>query len=136
MLKLINIFAAIILNIVNMNGKLKVLTAGVLFFVGGQFVQAQEKKDEAKEKEIEEVVVVGYGVQKKVNLTGSVATVEGEILEQRPLANATQSLQGMVPGLYIDNANAGRPGATSSLQLRGQGVTCRAMLLLMYWSME
>lgn len=70
---------------------------------------------------LEEVVVVGYGVQKKVNLTGSVATVEGEILEQRPLANATQSLQGMVPGLYIDNANAGRPGATSSLQLRGQG---------------
>lgn len=54
-------------------------------------------------------------------MTGSVATVDGEILEQRPLANATQSLQGMVPGLYIDNSNAGRPGATSSLQLRGQG---------------
>lgn len=70
---------------------------------------------------LEEVVVVGYGVQKKVNLTGSVAMVEGETLEQRPLANATQSLQGMVPGLYIDNTNAGRPGATSSLQLRGQG---------------
>lgn len=70
---------------------------------------------------LDEVVVVGYGVQKKVNLTGSVATVDGEILEQRPLANATQSLQGMVPGLYIDNSNAGRPGATSSLQLRGQG---------------
>lgn len=70
---------------------------------------------------LDEVVVVGYGVQKKVNLTGSVATVEGETLEQRPLANATQSLQGMVPGLYIDNTNAGRPGATSSLQLRGQG---------------
>ena len=70
---------------------------------------------------LEEVVVVGYGVQKKVNLTGSVAMVEGETLEQRPLANATQSLQGMVPGLYIDNANAGRPGATSTLQLRGQG---------------
>ena len=70
---------------------------------------------------LEEVVVVGYGVQKKVNLTGSVAMVEGETLEQRPLANATQSLQGMVPGLYIDNSNAGRPGATSTLQLRGQG---------------
>ena len=70
---------------------------------------------------LEEVVVVGYGVQKKVNLTGSVAMVEGETLEQRPLANATQSLQGMVPGLFIDNSNAGRPGATSTLQLRGQG---------------
>ena len=70
---------------------------------------------------LQEVVVVGYGVQKKVNLTGSVAMVEGETLEQRPLANATQSLQGMVPGLYIDNTNAGRPGATATLQLRGQG---------------
>ena len=70
---------------------------------------------------LNEVVVVGYGVQKKVNLTGSVATVDGDELERRPLANATQSLQGMVPGLYIDNTNAGRPGATSSLQLRGQG---------------
>ena len=70
---------------------------------------------------LQEVVVVGYGVQKKVNLTGSVAMVEGETLEQRPLANATQSLQGMVPGLYVDNSNAGRPGATSTLQLRGQG---------------
>ncbi len=70
---------------------------------------------------LEEVVVVGYGVQKKVNLTGSVATVDGETLESRPLANATQSLQGLVPGLFIDNSNAGRPGATSSLQLRGQG---------------
>lgn len=70
---------------------------------------------------LEEVVVVGYGVQKKVNLTGSVATVEGEILEQRPLANATQSLQGMVPGLYIDNANAGRPGATSSFAVAWSG---------------
>ena len=70
---------------------------------------------------LEEVVVVGYGTQKKVNLTGSVATVDGETLESRPLANATQSLQGLVPGLYIDNSNAGRPGATSSLQLRGQG---------------
>ena len=70
---------------------------------------------------LEEVVVVGYGTQKKVNLTGSVATVGGEELETRPLANATQSLQGLVPGLYIDNTNAGRPGATSTLQLRGQG---------------
>ncbi len=70
---------------------------------------------------LQEVVVVGYGVQKKVNLTGSVATVNGNDLEQRPVANATQSLQGMVPGLYVNNSNAGRPGATATLQLRGQG---------------
>lgn len=70
---------------------------------------------------LEEVVVVGYGVQKKINLTGSVSTVNGEELGQRPVANATQSLQGLVPGLTVSNSNSGRPGASSSLTLRGQG---------------
>lgn len=70
---------------------------------------------------LDEVVVVGYGIQKKVNLTGSVSTVKGEELSQRPVANATQSLQGLVPGLTVNNSNGGRPGATSSLTLRGQG---------------
>ncbi len=70
---------------------------------------------------LEEVVVVGYGVQRKVNLTGSVSTVNGEELSQRPVANATQSLQGLVPGLTVSNANTGRPGASSTLTLRGQG---------------
>ena len=70
---------------------------------------------------LDELVVVGYGVQKKVNLTGSVSSVKGEELSQRPVANATQSLQGLVPGLVVSNSNSGRPGATSSLTLRGQG---------------
>lgn len=70
---------------------------------------------------IDEVVVVGYGVQKKVNLTGSVSTVNGEELSRRPVANATQSLQGLVPGLTVTNSNSGRPGATATLTLRGQG---------------
>ncbi len=86
--------------------------------IPGKTLQITLKEDS---QILDEVVVVGYGVQKKVNLTGSVATVNGEDLEQRPLANATQSLQGLVPGLYIDNTNAGRPGATATLQLRGQG---------------
>ena len=70
---------------------------------------------------LEEVVVVGYGVQKKVNLTGAVASVKGEALEHRPVADATQSLQGLVPGLLVSNSDAGRPGASGSLTLRGQG---------------
>ena len=70
---------------------------------------------------IEEVVVVGYGVQKKVNLTGAVASVKGEALEHRPVADATQSLQGLVPGLLVSNSDAGRPGASGTLTLRGQG---------------
>lgn len=70
---------------------------------------------------LDEVVVVGYGVQKKVNLTGSVSAVKGDALERRPVADATQSLQGMVPGLLVSNSNTGRPGGSGSLTLRGQG---------------
>ena len=70
---------------------------------------------------LDEVVVVGYGVQKKVNLTGSVSAVKGGELETRPVVDASQSLQGMVPGLMVSNSNSGRPGATGSLSLRGQG---------------
>ena len=70
---------------------------------------------------IDDVIVVGYGVQKKANLTGAVATVSGEDLDMRPVVDATQSLQGMVPGLTVTNDNSGRPGSTGSLQLRGQG---------------
>ena len=70
---------------------------------------------------LEEIVVVGYGVQKKVNLTGSVSSVKGESFEHRPVADATQSLQGLVPGLVVSNNNSGRPGASGTLTLRGQG---------------
>ena len=70
---------------------------------------------------IDDVVVVGYGVQKKANLTGSVSTVNSDDLEMRPVVDATQSLQGLVPGLVVTNGDSGRPGSTGSLQLRGQG---------------
>lgn len=70
---------------------------------------------------LNEVVVVGYGVQKKVNLTGSVSSVKSDALEMRPVTDASQSLQGLVPGLMVSNSNSGRPGATAALSLRGQG---------------
>ncbi|MDY5237758.1 MAG: TonB-dependent receptor [Bacteroides helcogenes] len=70
---------------------------------------------------LDEVVVVGYAVQRKVNLTGSVSSVKGDELSHRPVANATQSLQGLVPGLTVNNSSSGRPGAEASLTLRGQG---------------
>ena len=71
--------------------------------------------------DINEVVVVGHGVQKKVNLTGSVSSVKGDVLERRPVADAVQSLQGMVPGLLVSNSDGGRPGGAGTLTLRGQG---------------
>lgn len=70
---------------------------------------------------LDEVVIVGYGVQKKVNLTGSVSAVNGEELSHRPVVDATQSLQGLVPGLLVSNGDSGRPGSSGTLTIRGQG---------------
>ncbi len=68
---------------------------------------------------IEEVIAVGYGTQKKVNLTGSIATVSVAELEKRPVTNTVSSLQGKVPGLRIVQ-NTGIPGREGvSLELRG-----------------
>lgn len=73
-------------------------------------------------KLLDEVVVVGYGVQKKVNLTGSVVAIDGEELAKRPVVNITQSLQGTMPGLNASaGSNSGKPGSTMSLNIRGQG---------------
>jgi TonB-dependent SusC/RagA subfamily outer membrane receptor len=72
-------------------------------------------------KALEEVVVVGYGTQKKVNLTGAVAVVQGTALTDRPVVNATQSLQGLVPGLNVTVGGNTRPGQSFNLNIRGQG---------------
>jgi TonB-linked SusC/RagA family outer membrane protein len=70
--------------------------------------------------ELNEVVVVGYGTQKKVNLTAAVSQVGTEVFENRPTANALRSLQGTVPGLVISNsASGGEPGASASINIRG-----------------
>ena len=50
---------------------------------------------------LDEVVVVGYGVQKKVNLTGAVSSVKGDEFTNRPVADVAQALQGLVPGLTV-----------------------------------
>lgn len=68
---------------------------------------------------IGEVVVVGYGTQKKVNLTGAVSQVGGDVLENRPITNIGQGLQGVIPNLNITMSNGGAPGATSSFNIRG-----------------
>lgn len=67
---------------------------------------------------LDEVVVVGFGTQKKVNLTGSVSVVSSKEIEQRPVANLTQALQGMVPGLQITQTN-GSLEDTPSINVRG-----------------
>ncbi|MGV3588384.1 MAG: SusC/RagA family TonB-linked outer membrane protein [Adhaeribacter sp.] len=72
-------------------------------------------------KALQEVVVVGYGTQEKVNLTGAVAVVSAEALENRPITNASSALQGLAPGLTAVSAS-GFPGASgASLRIRGVG---------------
>ncbi len=69
---------------------------------------------------LEEVVVVGFGTQKKVNLTGSVGIAEAKELESRPVTSATQALQGLVPGLQI-SANTGELDKNMDINIRGTG---------------
>ena len=67
---------------------------------------------------LEETVVVGYGVQKKVNLTGAITAVDAKELADRTSHNLTNMLQGSVPGLNI-STSAGNPGSSGSLNIRG-----------------
>ena len=70
---------------------------------------------------LEEVVVVGYGVQKKANLTGAVSTVDvSKTLEARPQSDVTKALQGVVPGLTILNSS-GELNAKPTITIRGTG---------------
>ena len=67
---------------------------------------------------LDELVVVGFGTQKKVNLTGAVGTVDSKALENRPVMTATQALQGAVPGLQITQ-NSGNMEDRASISIRG-----------------
>ena len=69
---------------------------------------------------LDEVVVVGFGTQKKVNLTGSVGIASAKDLESRPVMNATQALQGVVPGLQI-TTNSGELDKNMNINIRGAG---------------
>lgn len=68
--------------------------------------------------QIDEVVAVGYGTQKKVNLTGAVSSVKGDVLENRPITNLGQGLQGVIPNLQVTQSNYA-PGQGTSFNIRG-----------------
>lgn len=70
-------------------------------------------------KVLDEVVVVGYGVQKKSDVTGAVAAVNTKMLEERPQSNIIQSLQGSVAGLNISITGTNAEGSSSSTVIRG-----------------
>lgn len=66
----------------------------------------------------DDVVVVGYGIRKKVTLSGAIGVVDGKELESKPFPNVSQALQGRVPGLVV-NRSGGAPGKGASFQIRG-----------------
>ncbi len=106
------------------------VSASLLFsFVG---MRSQEVKVEGKTNidialvdetiGIEEVVAVGYGTQKKVNMTGAVSSVKVDALNNRPVTNATNALAGLAPGLTVSNIGGNTPGYESqTIRIRGQG---------------
>lgn len=101
-----------------MNVKLRVLSAGVLFFLGG--VASAQSVGDTIVSDIEEVVVVGYGTKKKETLTGSVASVKAEEIAKVTTANVVQGMTGKVAGVQIA-AGSGQPGQAPSVRFRGIG---------------
>jgi TonB-linked SusC/RagA family outer membrane protein len=73
-------------------------------------------KDE--DKSLNEVVVVGYGTQRKEAVTGSVASVNGSVLKEIPAGNITQALQGRLAGVDLEQTDS-KPGATLQIRIRG-----------------
>jgi TonB-linked SusC/RagA family outer membrane protein len=69
---------------------------------------------------LNELVTVGYGVQKKVDVTGAVSQISGQEIANRPVSNLEQALQGAIPGLnFLASKNTGQPGGTYSVNIRG-----------------
>jgi len=71
---------------------------------------------------LEQVVVVGYGTEKKINLTGAVDVIAPEQMENRPVINVSSALQGVSPNLNVTTTSqGGEPGAGKNLNIRGVG---------------
>jgi TonB-linked SusC/RagA family outer membrane protein len=68
--------------------------------------------------QVEEVVVVGYGTQRKEAVTGSVASMKGDVMREVPSANITQSMQGRVAGVDMQQVDS-KPGSTLQIRIRG-----------------
>jgi len=80
---------------------------------------------------LNDVVVVGYGTQKKADLTGSVATITGKSLQDRPITNLSSGLAGLAPGLYV-HQTTGQPGSDgASFNIRGTSTLSSANVLVL-----
>ncbi|WZL89302.1 TonB-dependent receptor [Salinimicrobium sp. 3283s] len=85
---------------------------------------------------LDEVVVVGYGTQKKVNLTGSVASVDGDMLESRAITSVSAGLSGLLPGVSV-RQSSGMPGADGgTIRIRGTGTLNQASPMVLIDGVE
>ncbi|MDR2229571.1 MAG: TonB-dependent receptor [Flavobacteriaceae bacterium] len=107
---------------------LKVAIAFFLSTSGVQMAMAQQTPNRkvstkadtiSKSKDIDEVVVVGYGKQKKTNLTTAVSTIDGKTLENRPSPNVANMLQGSAPGLVVTRSSGRLANQGLNLEIRG-----------------
>lgn len=83
---------------------------------------------------IEEVVAIGYGTQKKVNLTGSVSSIGAERLERRPIISTSATLQGIAPGVTVTSQSGAPGGDGGQIRIRGinsfGGSDCSPLILV------
>ncbi|HYC28402.1 MAG TPA: TonB-dependent receptor plug domain-containing protein, partial [Chitinophagaceae bacterium] len=86
--------------------------------IAGKTTVSAQLKPEGRD--MDEVVVVAYGTQKKESLTGSIATIGAKQLENRLTTNITQALAGAAPGISTTSGN-GQPGSSAAIRIRGFG---------------
>lgn len=115
--------------ITDMNGNYSLNVANnstiIFSYIGYQTVELKASaangiiKLKEDSETLQEVVVVGYGVQKKVNLSGSVSAIEGDKIAEKPSSNVMAALQGELPGVAVLRSS-GQPGSeTSGMRIRG-----------------
>ena len=98
--------------------KLTSMIAAIYLFAGYQELSAQTK-DSLKEKQIEEVVMIGYGSRKKVDNTTSISSLSTEDVTKVKVLNATQAIQGKASGVTVVASDL--PGSTPTVIIRGLG---------------
>ncbi|WP_435522775.1 TonB-dependent receptor plug domain-containing protein [Chryseobacterium indoltheticum] len=104
-----------------MNVKLRVLSAGALFFMGSMAYAQTTKKDTVPTTtQIEEVVMVGYSNKKKEAITTAVGTVKAAELNNVPVGNFVQNLGGRIAGVDV-MIGSGQPGTGGNIIIRGAG---------------
>lgn len=105
-----------------------VAQGGTLVFKYIGYVSVEEKVKSSNinvilredSQNLEELVVVGYGVQKKSDLTGSLSSINGEDLAKGASTNISQAIQGKAAGVYV-TSNSGAPGSGATIRIRGYG---------------